>query len=115
MLELRTLHPFRTVRPASSPITVVAMINVDQASTRATGCGAATAQWHTVFAVDANGKLNDHAEIVNGRRRYSGRMNSWTSHHRKHARQAGADRGDSVVVQRKPGDARRGRGNHQDR
>jgi hypothetical protein len=57
----------------------VAIVRVDQASTRPTGFGAAMTQWHTVLAVDANGKLNDHAEMVNGRRSYSGRMNSWTS------------------------------------
>jgi hypothetical protein len=34
------------------------------------------AQWPTVFAVAATGKLNTHAEIVKGRRRYSGRMNN---------------------------------------
>lgn len=67
------------VSPASSPTIAVAIINVDKASPRPAGCGAATAQWHTVFAVAANGKLNDHAEIVNGRRRYSGMMNIWMS------------------------------------
>jgi hypothetical protein len=54
----------------------VATIRSDQASARPTGCDAAMAQWHTVFAVAANGKLKDHADNVNGRRRYSGRMNS---------------------------------------
>jgi len=47
----------------------VAIISVDQVNSRLAGFGAAIAQWPTVFAVEANGKLNDHHEIVNGRRK----------------------------------------------
>ena len=47
----------------------VAMVSMDQVNTRLAGLGAAIAQWPTVFAVEATGKLNDQKEIVNGRRR----------------------------------------------
>jgi hypothetical protein len=47
----------------------VAVISVDQINSRIAGPGAAIAQWPTVFAAEANGKLNDQQEIVNGRRR----------------------------------------------
>jgi len=63
----------------SNPITAVATISVDHASHQVTGPGAAIAQWPTAVAAEASGKLNDQQEMVNGRRRYSGRMNSWTS------------------------------------
>jgi len=48
---------------------VVAIIRVDQVNSQLPGFGAAIAQWPTVFAAEANGKLNDQHEIVNGRRR----------------------------------------------
>ena len=63
------LHTIRTVSTASKPMIVLAIISVDHASSRPAESGAAIAQWPTVFADDANGKLNDQHEIVNGRRR----------------------------------------------
>jgi len=47
----------------------VAIISVAQVNSRLAGSGAAIAQWPAVFATEANGKLNDQQEIVNGRRR----------------------------------------------
>jgi len=45
----------------------VTVISVDQVNSRLAGFGAAIAQWPNVFADEANEKLNDYHEIVNGR------------------------------------------------
>jgi hypothetical protein len=50
----------------------VAIVSIDQDTNRLAGPGAAIAQWPNVFAAEANGKLNDQHEIVNGRRRWHG-------------------------------------------
>jgi hypothetical protein len=47
------------VGTASKPMIAVAIVSVDQANSRLAGFGATIAQWPTVFAAEANGKLND--------------------------------------------------------
>src|SRR6185312_6564906 len=67
------------VNTASTPIKVVAMVNINQASTPTRVSDDAIAQCPTVLAVAASGKLKTQNDIVNGRCKYSGRMNSWMS------------------------------------
>jgi len=62
-----TLRTIRAVSAASKPMIAVTVISVDQVNSRLAGFGAAIAQWPNVFADEANEKLNDHHEIVNGR------------------------------------------------
>ena len=93
---------------------VVAIIRVNQVNSQLPGFGAAIAQWPTVFAAEANGKLNDQHEIVNGRRRVVGQDEELDErHHGQHGRQADAESGDPVIVQAKPRGACRRRRNHQ--
>ena len=62
-----TLRTIRAVSAASKPMIAVTVISVDQVNSRLAGFGAAIAQWPNVFADEANEKLNDYHEIVNGR------------------------------------------------